>query len=373
MKRFDDLAIIAMRGCEKIASEINNYLREWHPEEEEDYLLPTNCPRFGTGEGKGVIRQTARGRDIFILADVFNHGITYEMYGQTNRMSPDDHFQDIKRTVGALGGKARRISVIMPMLYEGRQHKRSGRESLDCAIALRELENMRVSNIITFDAHDPRVQNAIPLSDFDNLQPTYQFLKALVKNYPEIEFNKEKLLIVSPDEGGMGRCMYYSSVLGLDLGMFYKRRDYSVIIDGKNPIVEHRWLGSDVAGKDIIVIDDMISSGESMIDVASKLKAMGANNIFVFTTFGLFVNGFKAFDDAYKAGIFTRIFTTNLTYRPDELFEREWYCEVNMAKYLAYIIDAINEDISLSAMFDPYKRIKQLIAAHGGQGGSAAK
>lgn len=367
MKQAHDLAIIAMRGCEKIAGEIEYYLREWRPNEGHHYRLPTSCPRFGTGEGKGVVEQTARGRDVFIVTDMFNYGITYQMYGVPNRMSPDDHFQDLKRTVGALGGKAKRITVIMPMLYEGRQHKRSGRESLDCAIALQELENMRVSNIITFDAHDPRVQNAIPLSDFDNLQPTYQFLKALVRNYPDIRFDKEKLLIVSPDEGGMGRCMYYSSVLGLDLGMFYKRRDYSVVIDGKNPIVSHRWLGSDVEGKDVIIVDDMIATGESMIDVACKLKSMGARQIFIFATFGLFVAGPEKFDEAYKSGIFTRIFTTNLTYRPEEITSREWYCEVNMAKYLAYIIDAINEECSLSEMFDPYKKIKQLLAVHRGR------
>lgn len=364
MKQSHDLAIIAMKGCEQIASEINYYLCEWRDGESSDYLMPTSCPRFGSGEAKGVVERTARGRDIFIIADMFNYGITYKMYGVANRMSPDDHFQDLKRTVAALGGKARRVTVIMPMLYEGRQHKRSGRESLDCAIALQELENMRVSNIITFDAHDPRVQNAIPLSDFDNLQPTYQFLKALVRRYPEIKFDKQKLLIVSPDEGGMQRCMYYSSVLGLDLGMFYKKRDYSVIIDGKNPIVSHSWLGSDVAGKDVIIVDDMISSGESMLDVAGKLRDRGARRIFVFSTFGLFCNGLEKFDEAYQKDLFTCIFTSNLIYRPQELIDRPWYCEVNMAKYLAYIIDAINEECSVSEMFNPYAKIKALLKSH---------
>ncbi|MCI8441564.1 MAG: ribose-phosphate pyrophosphokinase [Provencibacterium sp.] len=361
MKQGHDLAIIAMKGCEQIASDINYYLCDWRDDEEHNYMVPVTCPRFGSGEAKAVIQKTARGRDIFILCDVFNYGITYRMYGQENRMSPDDHFQDLKRVIAALGGKARRITVIMPMLYEGRQHKRTGRESLDCAIALQELENMRVSNVITFDAHDPRVQNAIPLSDFDDLRPTYQMLKALTRCYQDIRFDKSKLMIVSPDEGGMQRCMYYSSVLGLDLGMFYKKRDYSVVVDGKNPIESHRWLGSDVQGKDVIIVDDMISSGESMIDVAGKLKAMGAGRIFVFSTFGLFCNGLEVFDRAYAQGVFTKIFTTNLIYRTPELLQRSWYCEVNMAKYLAYIIDAINEECSVSAMFNPYKKIEMLI------------
>lgn len=361
MKQAHDLAVIAMAGCEEIASEINYYLCEWREDEEHQYLIPTSCPRFGTGEAKGVVKKTARGRDIFILSDMFNYGITYAMYGVKNRMSPDDHYQDLKRTVAALGGKARRVTVIMPMLYEGRQHKKTGRESLDCAIALQELENMDVSNIITFDAHDPRVQNAIPLSDFDDMQPTYQMLKALVRNYPTIRFDKNRLMIVSPDEGGMQRCMYYSSVLGLDLGMFYKKRDYSVVVDGRNPIESHRWLGSDVRGKDVIIVDDMISSGESMLDVAGKLKAMGANKIFVFATFGLFCNGLQRFDKAYEDGTITRIFTTNLIYRTKELLASPWYCEVNMAKYLAYIIHAINEECSISEMFNPYVKIDALV------------
>lgn len=361
MKQGHDLGVIAMRGCEKIADEIYYYLCEWRENEQHDYRIPARCLRFGTGEAKGVVDRTVRGRDVFIVSDMFNYGITYKMYGQENRMSPDDHFQDLKRTVAALGGKARRVTVIMPMLYEGRQHRKMGRESLDCAIALKELENMRVSNIITFDAHDPRVQNAVPLSDFDNLQPTYQMLKALVKNYPQIRFDKNRLVIVSPDEGGMQRCMYYSSVLGLDLGTFYKKRDYSTVVDGKNPIESHRWLGTDVSGKDIIIVDDMISSGDSMLDVAGKLKAMGAENIFVFATFGLFCNGLKAFDEAYEKGLFTRIFTTNLIYRREDLLSRQWYCEVNMAKYLAYIIDAINEECSVSEMFNPYTKIRLLM------------
>lgn len=361
MKQGNDLALIAMKGCEAIGEDINYYLREWRTDGEEDYSIPTDCPRFGSGEAKGVIRKTVRGKDVFILADVFNYGITYKMYGAENRMSPDDHYQDIKRTVAALGGKAKRVTVIMPMLYEGRQHKRTGRESLDCAIALQELENMNVSNIITFDAHDARVQNAIPLSDFDSLQPTYQFLKALVKNYPDTRFDKEKMLIVSPDEGAMNRCMYYSSVLGLDLGMFYKKRDYSTVENGKNPIVSHQFLGSDLQGKDIIVVDDIIASGESMLDVTRKLKDRGAGRIFVFATFGLFCEGLKKFDAAFEKGDIDRIFTTNLVYRTEELKKRPWYAEVNMAKYLAYIIDAINEGCSVSEMFNPYAKIDTLI------------
>lgn len=359
------MGLIAMRGCEQIAKDINFYLSEWRDDDETDYMIPASCPRFGSGEAKGVIKRTVRGKDVFIIADMFHYGITYEMYGRQNMMSPDDHFQDLKRVVAALGGKARRVTVIMPMLYEGRQHKRTGRESLDCAIALQELENMDVSNIITFDAHDARVQNAIPLSDFDNLQPTYQMLKALVRSYPQIRFDKQKLMIVSPDEGGMQRCMYYSSVLGLDLGMFYKKRDYSTVINGKNPIESHRFLGADVRGKDIIIVDDMISSGDSMLDVAGKLKSMGAEKIFIFSTFGLFCNGLEGFDAAYKEGTFTRIFTTNLIYRPQELLDRAWYCEVNMAKYLAYIIDALNEECSVSEMFNPYAKIEALINSLG--------
>ena len=362
-----ELGIIAMKGCEETAQKICGFLRNWREPAHQGRLIPSNCPRFGSGEAKGTIQQTVRGKDIFILTDVFNHGITYQMYGQQVPMSPDDHFQDLKRIISALGGKAHRITVIMPMLYEGRQHKRTGRESLDCAMALQELENMKVSNIVTFDAHDARVQNAIPLSGFDNLQPTYQMLKALLRCYPDLSLQPDCTMIVSPDEGGMQLCMYYASVIGLELGTFYKQRNYSVVVDGKNPIVAHRFLGADVKGKDVIIVDDMISSGESILDVAQSLKGMGARRIFIFATFGLFCNGLEEFDRLYSQQVFTKIFTTNLIYRTPELKQREWYCEVELSKYLAYVIDALNRDCTLSEIFNPYAKIKNLLEAHAQQ------
>lgn len=369
MKHGNDLAIIAMRGCERIGEQILRNLREWHMGEDDgDYMIPVICPRFGSGEGKAMIEKTVRGKDVFIITDLFNHSITYKMYGKDNRMSPDDHYQDLKRIVAALGGKARRVSVIMPMLYEGRQHRRTARESLDCAIALQELESMNVANIVTFDAHDDRVQNAIPLSDFDNIQPTYQFLKAIKREHPDMVFDKEKMMIVSPDEGAMQRCMYYSSVLGVDLGTFYKKRDYSTVVGGKNPIIEHQFLGSDVKGKDIIVVDDIIATGDSMLDVAKQLKAMGAGRIGVFATFGLFCGGLEKFDEAYNRGDIDRIYTTNLVYRTKALKDRDWYASVNVSKYVAYIIDAINKGCSLKALFDPYKKINALLKGTHEQG-----
>ncbi len=359
---YGDLSVIGMRGCEDFVGQVDAYLREWRRHDDDmSFLVNGECPRFGSGEAKGYIQKSMRGHDVYIISDVFNHGVTYKMYGQTVPMSPDDHFQDLKRIIGAIGGKARRVSVIMPMLYEGRQHKRSSRESLDCALALQELVNMGVTNIITFDAHDARVQNAIPLHGFDNVQPTYQMIKALVRNVPDVSLDKENLMIVSPDEGAMSRCMYYSSVLHTDLGMFYKRRNYSVIIDGKNPIEAHEYLGKDLRGKDVIVVDDMISSGESILDVSMQLKEKGAKRIFIFTTFGLFCNGFDKFDEGYKQGIFDRIFTTNLVYRPEGLVDREWYVEVNMCKYVAYIIDTLNHDETISNLLNPAKRIKTLL------------
>ena len=362
---YGDLSVIGMRGCEDFVGEVDAYLKEWRRHDsDETFLIDSACPRFGSGEGKGAIYQSLRGHDVYIVCDVFNHGVTYNMYGHTVPMSPDDHFQDIKRIVGAIGGKARRISVIMPMLYEGRQHKRSGRESLDCALALQELVNMGITNIITFDAHDPRVQNAIPLSGFENVRSSYQMLKALLKAYPDIEISPDKTMIISPDEGGMGKCMYYSSVMGIDLGMFYKRRDYSIIVNGKNPIVAHEYLGRDVEGKDVIVVDDMISSGDSIIDVAKQLKAKGAKRIFVFATFGLFCNGLEHMDAAYNDGIFDKIFTTNLVYRTPELLAREWYHEVNMCKYVAYIIDTLNHDQTISHLLDQSKRIHKILDKH---------
>ena len=362
---FGDLALISMRGCEDISQKVDYYLKQWRETPEGySFVVPATCPRFGTGEGKAVFKHTARGLDAYILCDCFNYGVTYEMYGQTVPMSPDDHYQDLKRVISSLGGKARRITVIMPMLYEGRQHRRSSRESLDCALALQELMAMGVSNIITFDAHDARVQNAIPLGGFDNVMPTYQMIKALIKNHPDIVIDRDHTMIVSPDEGGMGRCIYFSSVLGLELGMFYKRRNYSVVINGRNPIEAHEFLGKDVAGKDLIIVDDMISSGDSMLDIAVKLKEKGANRIFIFTTFGLFVEGLEKFDEYYEKGLIDKVFTTNLIYSNPELLKREWYCNVDMSKYIAYLIDTLNYDNSISDLLNPVERINNLMDKH---------
>jgi ribose-phosphate pyrophosphokinase len=362
---FAELSVIGMKGCEAFAQQVDNYLKEWRRHTSEDtYLVEALCPRFGTGEGKGLIHQSMRGQDVYIICDLFNYGVTYRMYGQEVPMSPDDHFADLKRIIAAIAGKARRITVIMPMLYEGRQHKRSTRESLDCAIMLQELVAMGVSNIITFDAHDPRVCNAIPLSGFDNVRPSYQMIKALIKEVPDIVIDKENLMMISPDEGAMGRCMYYSSVLGIDIGMFYKRRNYSVIINGKNPIEAHEYLGQDLTGKDVIVVDDMISSGESMLDVCSQLKSRGAKRIFAFATFGLFTDGFDKFDQAYEDGIISKVFTTNLVYNRPGLREKPWHANVNMCKYVSYIIDTLNHDATISELLDPVKRINSIVAKH---------
>ena len=362
---FGDLALISMRGCENISEKVDYYLKQWRETPEGySFVVPAVCPRFGTGEGKAVLNHTARGIDAYIICDCFNYGVTYKMYGQTVPMSPDDHYQDLKRVIASLGGKARRITVIMPMLYEGRQHRRSSRESLDCALALQELNAMGVSNIITFDAHDPRVQNAIPLGGFDNVMPTYQMIKALIKNVPDIVIDRDHTMIVSPDEGGMSRCIYFSSVLGIDLGMFYKRRNYSVIVNGRNPIEAHEFLGKNIDGKDLIIVDDMISSGESILDIAAKLKGKGANRIFVFTTFGLFVDGLEKFDKYYEKGLIDKIFTTNLIYSDPELLKREWYCNVDMSKYIAYLIDTLNYDNSISELLNPVERIKKLMDKH---------
>lgn len=359
---FGELSVIGMRGCEKFGEQVDFYLREWRSHNNDvSFITSADCPRFGSGEGKGLLHSSMRGHDVYIISDCFNHGVTYRMFGQEVPMSPDDHFQDLKRTIAAMGGKARRITVIMPMLYEGRQHKRTSRESLDCAIALQELVNMGVANIITFDAHDARVSNAIPLTGFDNVRPTYQMLKALVRNVPDISLAHEDIMIISPDEGAISRTMYYASVMGLDLGMFYKRRNYSVIIDGKNPIEAHEYLGKDVRGKDVIVIDDMISSGDSIIDVSRQLKEKGAKRIFLFVTFGLFTNGFEAFDKAYADGLLDKCFTTNLVYHPEGLLAREWYCEVNMCKYVALIIDTLNQDHSIGTLLNPVKKIHNIL------------
>ena len=329
--------------------------------EVETYVTHVTCPRFGTGEGKGVIDETVRGHDVYIICDCFNYGVTYKMYGVENHMSPDDHYQDLKRIIAAMGGKARRVTVVMPMLYEGRQHRRSGRESLDSALMLQELAQMGVKNVLTFDAHDPRIANAIPLSGFDDIQPTYQMIKALVKSVPDIQIDKSNMIVISPDEGGMSRCMYYSSVLQLDLGMFYKRRDYSRIENGKNPIVAHEYLGREVEGKDVIIVDDMISSGESMIDVATKLKNQGAKRIFAFSSFGLFVNGLEVFDKAYEDGVIDKIFTTNLIYRNPGLAQRDWHYEVDMSKYVSLLIDTLNHDDTISHLLNPVTKIQNLI------------
>ena len=362
---FGDLALISMRGCEDIASQVDYYLKQWRNiPDDESFVVPANCPRFGTGEAKAVLKHTARGLDAYILCDCFNYSVTYKMYGQTVPMSPDDHYQDLKRIIAALGGKARRITVIMPMLYEGRQHRRTTRESMDCAMALQELVAMGVKNIVTFDAHDPRVNNAIPLDGFDNVQAAYQMIKALLKTVPDIKLDRDHTMIVSPDEGGMQRCMYYSSVLGIDLGMFYKRRNYAVIVNGKNPIEEHVYLGRSVKGKDVIVVDDMISSGESVLDIGKKLKEQGAKRIFIFTAFGLFCNGLEKFDQAYKNGEIDKVFTTNLIYRMPGLLDRDWYCEVDMSKYISLLIDTLNHDDTISQLLVPVTRIKKLMERH---------
>ncbi len=363
--QFAELSVIGMRGCEQFAAQVDYYLKEWRRHGgEESYLVKVDCPRFGTGEAKALLHQSLRGHDLYIICDMFNYGVTYKMYGQEVPMSPDDHYADLKRIIAANAGKARRISVIMPMLYEGRQHRRAGRESLDCALMLQELVNMGVTNIITFDAHDARIQNAIPLSGFDDVRPTYQMIKALVKAIPDVSLDKEDTVIISPDEGAMGRCMYYSSVLGLDIGMFYKRRNYSIVVNGRNPIEAHEYLGRDLHGKDVIIVDDMISSGESLLDVALQLKEKGAKRIFAFASFGLYTDGLDKFDKAYAEGTITRVFNTNLVYRRPDLYEREWFVEVNMCKYVSYIIDTLNHDDTISELLNPIKRIHNLMDKH---------
>ena len=345
---YGDLGIIALESSRSIGEKVDNFISSWRNESRNDeesihftsykknsYLIDAVCPRFGSGEAKGLLNESVRGKDLYILLDVCNHSLTYKVCGQINHMSPDDHYQDLKRIIAAVSGKARRITVIMPFLYEGRQHKRSSRESLDCALALQELTKMGVESIITFDAHDPRVQNAIPLNTFETIQPTYQFIKAMLKNVPDIHMDPKHLMIISPDEGATGRAIYFAGVAGVDMGMFYKRRDYTKIVEGRNPIVAHEFLGADVEGKDVVVIDDMISSGESMIDVATELKRRKANRIFVASTFGLFTNGLEKFDKAFESGLIYRVMTTNLVYQPEELLSKEYYINVDMSKYIA--------------------------------------
>ena len=369
------IKIAALKGCEELGKTVNDYLVQfrkelmehrtngiaWSGYAEESFLIDCDCPRFGTGEAKGVINESIRGVDLFILCDITNYSITYKVNGYENHMSPDDHFQDLKRIIAAATGKAHRINVVMPFLYEGRQHKRSKRESLDCAMALQELVSMGVSNIITFDAHDPRVQNAIPLSGFDNFMPTYQFLKALLRSVPDLQIDNEHLMIISPDEGAMARAVYFSNILGVDMGMFYKRRDYSTVINGKNPIVAHEFLGDDVTGKDVLIVDDMISSGESMLDVAKQLKERNAGRVFVCTTFGLFTDGFDKFDEYYNKGYISKVITTNLTYLPPELYEKPYFVKADMSKFIALIIDSLNHDVPISSVISPTDKIHALL------------
>lgn len=369
------MKIVALEGCRDLADKVDTYLVKFRKElvdhhsagtslsgyYEPTYITESACPRFGTGEAKGILGDSIRGTDLYIMVDVMNYNITYKVCGRVNHMSPDNHFQDLKRIISAAMGKAHRVNVIMPFLYESRQHKRSGRESLDCALGIKELVDMGVSNIITFDAHDPRVQNAIPLNGFDNFMPTYQFLKTLMKNVPDLKLDNDHLMVISPDEGAMGRAVYFANVLGVDVGMFYKRRDYSTIVNGKNPIVAHEFLGASVEGKDVIIIDDMISSGESMLDVAKQIKAKGAKRVFVCCTFGLFTDGFDKFDEYHKNGFIEKVITTNLTYRKPELLEKPYYLTADMTKYIARIIDTLNHDVSIEKVHNNTTKINKLL------------
>lgn len=376
---YGPLGIIALPGTEALAMKIDQYLVKWRQEQAEahkeniafygyqrdSYMIETSIARFGSGEGKAVINDTIRGYDLYILVDCFNYSVTYNMYGMTVPKSPDDHFSDLKRVISAASSKAKRINVIMPMLYEGRQHKRSSRESLDCAMALQELTALGVENIITFDAHDQRVQNSIPHKSFENVMPTYQMIKALVNNVKDLVVDPDHLMVISPDEGAMHRCIYFATQLGVNLGMFYKRRDYTRVVNGRNPIVAHQYLGDSVEGKDIIIVDDMISSGESMLEVARKLKELKAKRIFVCTAFGLFCNGLEIFDQAHEEGIFEKVFTTNGVYQPEELLSRDWYVNVELSKYLAYFLDTINHDLSISSLLDSSNKIDTLLKKNG--------
>ena len=372
------LGLIPLKSCEELGARVDQYLVGWREKREhahkneaafkgyhrDSYIISTSVPRFGTGEAKGVIKESVRGYDLYLMVDVTNYSLTYSVSGHENHMSPDDHYADLKRIIAAVGGKARRITAIIPFLYESRQHKRTARESLDCALALQELTAMGVDNIITFDAHDPRVQNAIPLKGFETVQPAYQFIKGILKNCDDLKLDNDHLMIISPDEGGTNRAVYLANVLGVDMGMFYKRRYYSKIVDGRNPIVAHEFLGTSVEGKDVIIIDDMISSGESMIDVATELKKRKANRIFVVATFGLFTNGLDRFDKAVEDGTIYKVVTTNLTYQTPELLSRPYYINCDMSKYIAYIIDTLNHDSSISDLLNPYDRIQKLVSKY---------
>ena len=372
------LGLIPLKSCEELGAKVDQYLVGWREKREhahkneaafkgyhrDSYIISTSVPRFGTGEAKGVIKESVRGYDLYLMVDVTDYSLTYSVSGHENHMSPDDHYADLKRIIAAVGGKARRITAIIPFLYESRQHKRTARESLDCALALQELTAMGVDNIITFDAHDPRVQNAIPLKGFETVQPAYQFIKGILKNCDDLKLDNDHLMIISPDEGGTNRAVYLANVLGVDMGMFYKRRDYSKIVDGRNPIVAHEFLGTSVEGKDVIIIDDMISSGESMIDVATELKKRKANRIFVVSTFGLFTNGLERFDKAVEDGTIYKVVTTNLTYQTPELLSRPYYINCDMSKYIAYIIDTLNHDSSISDLLNPNERIQNIVAKY---------
>ena len=373
------LGIIAMPGCEALCDKIDKYLVKWRANQASEhqqniafygyqrdtYKVNVTLPRFGSGEAKGVVNASVRGFDLYIITDVFNYSCTYNMYGMEVPMSPDDHYADLKRVISAISGKAKRITILMPMLYEGRQHKRSSRESLDCALALQELVNLGVDNIMTFDAHDKRVQNAIPNGSFENIMPTYQMIKSLVNSVEDLHVDKDHLMVISPDEGALHRCIYFATQLGVNLGMFYKRRDYTRVVNGRNPIVEHQYLGDSVEGKDIIIVDDMISSGESMLEVCSKLKGLKAGRIFVCTTFGLFCNGLEVFDEAYKNGTFYRVFTTNGVYQTPELLSRDWYESVDLSKYTAYFLDTLNHDMSVSSLLDCSDKIEKILIKKG--------
>ena len=373
------LGIIAMPGCEALCDKIDKYLVKWRANQASEhqqniafygyqrdtYKVNVSLPRFGSGEAKGVVNESVRGFDLYIITDVFNYSCTYNMYGMEVPMSPDDHYADLKRVISAISGKAKRITSLMPMLYEGRQHKRSSRESLDCALALQELVNLGVDNIMTFDAHDKRVQNAIPNGSFENIMPTYQMIKSLVNSVEDLHVDKDHLMVISPDEGALHRCIYFATQLGVNLGMFYKRRDYTRVVNGRNPIVEHQYLGDSVEGKDIIIVDDMISSGESMLEVCSKLKGLKAGRIFVCTTFGLFCNGLEVFDEAYKNGTFYRVFTTNGVYQTPELLSRDWYESVDLSKYSAYFLDTLNHDMSVSSLLDCSDKIEKILIKKG--------
>ena len=358
------LGLIAMKGAEELGKKLNEYLVNWAHKggyDVDTFLIESECPRFSSGDGKGLIKSTVRGKDLFIIIDVGNYNVKYQMYDQQNAMSPDDHYQDLKRIIQAASGKAHRINVIMPILYGGRQHRRNYGESLDCACALQELYQMGVSNILTVDAHDPRVHNAIPLMGFDNMMPSYQVLKAMFQTIPHLKTTPDEFMVISPDEGALNRNMYYASMLGVPMGMFYKRRDYSKIINGHNPIVAHEYLGNSVEGKDVFIADDIISSGESMLDIAYALKERKARRVFCYATYGLFVNGLEKFDKANEDGYIDAVFSTNLTYRTDELLKREWFHEVDCSKYISYFIASLNHDVSIGNVIDPNAKIKALL------------